>query len=80
MCIRDSAKTANELLPDDTHLLMRVALLAQLFDDDFSEKDQIAQAIEKRPHSSAALFTGGLLSLQSFRYDQGCDYWNRCLN
>ena len=73
------AKRANELLPDDAHLLMRVALLAQLFDDDFSEEDQINQAIEKRPYSSAALFTGGLLSLQSFRYDQGCEYWNRCL-
>ena len=75
----DHAKTANKLLPDDARLLLRVALLAQLFDDDFSEEDQIAQAIEKRPYGSAALYTGGLLSLQSFRYDQGCDYWNRCL-
>ena len=75
----DQAKKANELLPDDDRLLMRVALLAQLFDEDFAEGDQIARAIERRPYGSAALFTGGLLSLQSFRYEQGCEYWNRCL-
>lgn len=75
----DHAKRANELLPDDAPLLMRVAHLAHLFDENFSESDQIARAIEKRPYGSASLFTGGLLSLQSFHYEQGCEYWNRCL-
>lgn len=72
-------KRANELLPDDARLLMRVAFIAHLFDENFSESDQIASAVEKRPFGSASLFTGGLLSLQSFRYEKGCEYWNRCL-
>jgi O-antigen ligase/tetratricopeptide (TPR) repeat protein len=75
----EHVKRANELLPDDARILMRVAYLAHLFDDSFSESDQIARAIEKRPFGSASLFTGGMLSLQSFQYEQGCQYWNRCL-
>ena len=72
-------KRASELLPDDAPSLMRVAFLAHLFDENFDESEQIAKAIAKRPFASAALFTGGLLSLQSFHFDQGCEYWNRCL-
>ena len=73
------AKKATELLPDDAQFLMHVAYLANLFDENFSEADQIARAIEKRPYASGSLFAGGLLSLQSFQFDQGCDYWKRCL-
>jgi O-antigen ligase/tetratricopeptide (TPR) repeat protein len=75
----EHAKKANELLPDEADLLMHVAHLAHLFDKDFSEEARITRAIERRPYGSGSLFTGGLLSLQSFRYDQGCGYWKRCL-